>query len=110
MPIWVLTMLESELSPRAELDMESIAIFLGNERKNPQAALEAIYKIEMAIDLVCEFPDMGGRVHRDELDNEYRTIPADPYIIYYRFDEKMLTVCRVIHQRQDIDVYTLVDF
>ncbi len=102
-------MLESELRPRAQLDLESIAIFLGVERKNPQEALDAINRIEAAIDLACEFPDMGGHIHMDELDNEYRTIPANPYMVYYRYDAKTLAVCRVLHQRQDIDVYTLVD-
>lgn len=102
-------MLDVDLLPRAELDIESIQIFLAYERRRPQAAVGAIAKIYEAIELVREFPDMGGRVHRDELENEYRTIPADPYMIYYRYDASTLTVCRVIHQRQDIDVYTLVD-
>lgn len=102
-------MLDVDLRPRAELDIESIQIFLAHERRRPQAAIDAVTKIYKAIELIRDFPDMGGRVHRDELDNEYRTIPADPYMIYYRYDAKKLTVYRVIHQRQDIDVYTLVD-
>lgn len=103
-------MLDVDLRPRAELDIESIQIFLAYERKRPQAAVDAITKIYDAIELIREFPDMGGRVHRDEMENEYRTIPAAPYMIYYRYDSKHLTVYRVIHQRQDIDVYTVVDF
>ena len=103
-------MLDVCVRPRAELDIESISIFLAYERKRPQAAVDAVAKIYEAIELVREFPDMGGHVHRDELNHEYRTIPANPYTIYYRYDEKILTVYRVIHQRQDIDTYTLVDF
>ena len=95
--------------PRAQLDLESIAIFLGVERKSPQAALDAIGKIEKAIDLARDLPDIGGHLRIDGLEHEYRTIPADPYMVYYRYDAEAITVYRVLHQRQGIDVYTLVD-
>ena len=103
-------MLDVVIRPRAELDIESIQIFLAYERRRPQAAVDAIARIYEALELVKEFPDMGGRVHMDELSDEYRTIPANPYTIYYRYDAKTITVCRVLHQRQDMDTYTLVDF
>ena len=41
---------------------------------------------------------------------EYRTAQANPYTVYYRYDAATLTVYRILHQRQDIDTYTLAEF
>ncbi len=102
--------LAMEWRPRAELDRESIAIFLGLECGNPQAALSAIQRIDAAIDRVRLLPDSGGRVRFDQLANkEYRTVLANPYIIYYRFDARTVTIYRVLHQRRSMDDYALVD-
>lgn len=102
-------MLEVRWRPRAQLDRESIAIYLGVERRNPDAALQAIKAIDAALDLVRRFPDAGGHFSMDGLDHEYRTALANPYTIYYRYDEEALTVFRVIHQHRDIDIYTLME-
>ena len=104
-------MLEVEYRPRAQLDKESIAIYLGQECGSPQAALSAIRGIDAAIDRVREFPDSGGHVRFDTLDHfEYRTALAGKYTVYYRYDSEKLVVYRILHQRQDIDRYTLVEF
>ena len=103
-------MLDLAWRPRAHLDRESIAIHLGLERKAPQAALDAMRRIDDAIERVRTFPDSGGRVRLDTLRRtEYRTVLASPYTVYYRFDEKTLTVYRILHQCQNIDTYALVD-
>lgn len=103
-------MLDLAWRPRAHLDRESIAIYLGLERKSPQAALDAIRRIDAAIERVRAFPDSGGHIHFDELQHHsYRTIHANPYTVYYRFDATTLTVCRILHQRQNLNTYTLID-
>lgn len=96
--------------PRAQLDRESIAIYLGVESGNPQAALRAIKDIDETIGRIRELPEIGTPVHHDLLRNKnYRKAYASPYAIYYRFDSKTLTIYRVVHQRKEIDIYTLVD-
>ena len=103
-------MLEVVWRPRAHLDRESIAIYLGYECKQPQAALKALQGIDAALNHARTFPDSGGRVRLEELHHtEYRTVRANPYTIYYRFDEAALTIYRVLHQRQNFDAYSLVD-
>ena len=100
-----------EWRPRAELDRESIAIFLGLECGNPQAALSAIRHIDAAIERIRLLPDSGGRVRFEQLARkEYRTVLANPYTIYYRFDARAVTIYRVLHQRRNMDDYALVDF
>ena len=95
--------------PRAHLDRESIAIHLGVERGNPNAALKAMSAIDKAIERVRLFPDGGGRFRMDQLERRgYRTVLADPYIVFYRYSSETLTVYRILHQRQDIDTYAMV--
>lgn len=103
-------MRELRWRPRAHLDRESIAIYLGVECSAPQAALRAIHKIDAAIERIREFPDIGG-VTRSPGNNgrEYRTALANPYTVYYRFDDEAVTIYRILHQQRDIDTYTLID-
>lgn len=103
-------MLDLAWRPRAHLDRESIAIYRGLECGNPSAALAAVQRIDAAIERVRALPDTGGRFCMEGLDaKEYRTVHANPYTVYYRFDNATLTVCRVLHQRQDMNTYALVD-
>ncbi|WP_418831409.1 type II toxin-antitoxin system RelE/ParE family toxin [Paraeggerthella sp.] len=103
-------MLDLAWRPRAHLDRESIAIYLGLECKNPQAAFATTRRIDAAIKYARSFPDAGGRFAIERLDHgEYRAVLANPYIVYYRFDNATLTVYRILHQRQSIDTYSLVD-
>lgn len=102
-------MLDDVWRPRAEWDLQSILIYLGVERKNPKAASAAGESIMSAVEMIRQSPDIGGYIYFGELNREYRTMLANPYIIYYTFNKKSLTVHRVLHQRQDIDTYALVD-
>lgn len=103
-------MLKVVWRPRARLDRESIGIFLSIEKQNARAAFKIDQKIEKAKKLLREFPDMGGSLRPDGLNREYRTMPVDPYTIYYTYDENELTIHRILHQRQDIDTYAFVEF
>ena len=96
-------MLDLAWRPRAHLDRESIAIYLGVECGNPPAALAAVQRARA-------LPDAGGRFRMEGLDaKECRTVHANPYTVYYRFDDTTLTVYRVLHHRQSIDTYDHVD-
>ena len=100
-----------EWRPRAHLDRESIAIYLGVERQNPQAALDAIAGIDATVRNICEFPEIGrafafeGLAHSD-----YRCAVSGRYRIFYRFTPERVTIYRVLHQHQNIDAYSLIGF
>ena len=103
-------MLDLAWRPRAHLDRESIAIYLGVECGNPPAALAAVQRIDAAVERARALPDAGGRFRMEGLDaKEYRTVHANPYTVYYRFDDMTLAVYRVLHQRQNIDTHSLID-
>ena len=104
-------MLDLRWRPRAQMDRESIALYLGFERQNPAAALSVVKSIDAAIARARELPDSGGRFRVDQLQHkEYRTVIAGKYTVYYRFDEDTATIYRILHQRQRIDDYALIDF
>lgn len=103
-------MLNLKWRPRAQLDRESIAIYIGVECASPQSALKTIQAIDAAIERVRAFPDSGGHLEMESLDHkDYRTAIAGKYTVYYRYDDKTLTIYRILHQRRDIDIYTLAD-
>ena len=67
-------------------------------------------KIDKAIDHICLLPDSGGRFYAEgTMRSEYRTFHANPYTIYYRFDQTTVTIFRVLHQHQQISDYTLIE-
>lgn len=103
-------MLDLAWHPRAQLDRESITIYLGLERGMPQAALDAVKGIDAALEMTRTFPDTGGHFTDDHLEHEYRAILSGPYIIYYRYNAITLTVYRIMHQRQSIDTYSLIEY
>ena len=104
-------MLALEWRPRAQLDRESIALYLGMERSSPETALKVVQEIDAAIERVREFPESGSIFRLDSLEHkEYRFVAAGKYLVFYRHDAETLTVYRIVHQRRDIDVRTLVDF
>lgn len=97
--------------PRAQVDRESIAIFLGVECGSPSMALSVMAQIDRAIERARRFPDACGRYRDETLEaKEYRTVVTNPYTVYYRFDEEFVTIYRILHQRQDISEYALIDF
>ncbi|MDO4502801.1 MAG: type II toxin-antitoxin system RelE/ParE family toxin [Coriobacteriia bacterium] len=104
-------MLSLEWRPRAQLDRESIALYLGFERDNPQAALKVVGEIDRVLDQARELPGIGKPFQHEALEGAgYRQLLVGSYVVLYRNDERVLTVYRVLHQRQDIDDYALVEF
>ena len=97
--------------PRAHLDRQSIALYLGQECGNPKAALSAIREIDTAIDRVREFPELGRNFDVDLLSHhDYRCVLAGTYRVFYRFVDNQIIIYRVLHQRRDIDPRALVEF
>lgn len=104
-------MRKNEWRPRAQLDRSSITIFLGIEKQAPEAARKALDRIDEIISLVAEYPDAGRLVDNDELRRRgYRRAIAGHYHIYYRATIDTLTICRILHERQNLCDYSIVPF
>ena len=99
-----------EWRPRAQLDRTSILIYIAVERQAPKIAEEVLSQIDAAIARIVEFPDIGRRVsYQDLRGRNYRRIPAGHYLIFYRVDGDVITIVRVLHERQDYANYTMID-
>ena len=84
---------------------------MGVERSNPQAALRTINAIDAAIDMARRFPRTAAAttpMTTSSASTAERL--AGSYIIIYRYDATTLTVYRIMHQRQNIDTYSLIEF
>ena len=104
-------MLTLEYRPRAQVDLDSILLRIGVEQQRPETALELMRSIDEAVDRARAFPNSSSpvRLDGDSLECAYRKILVGSYAVYYRHDEEALTICRILHTRQDIDIRTLVD-
>lgn len=92
------------------LGFESIAIYIGEVKGLPKAAKNVYAQIMDAVDLLCEMPDLGKQFGDSALEvRGYRTYLAGNYRIFYAHDEETLIIWRIVHVRQDIDDYGLVE-
>ena len=72
--------------PRAALDLESLVVYL-------------------------EMPTLGRSFLDDSLEGEaYRWHLVGQYRIFYTHSAETLTVWRILHTRQDLDGYALIDW
>jgi len=100
-----------EYRPRAAFDLESIVVYVGEAQGAPRAAKRLYGEIISAVDLLSEMPTLGRRIKDDALSGEaYRWYLSGQYRIFYTYDEDTLLVWRIIHVRQDIDDYAMVEW
>lgn len=103
-------MLTPEYRPRALTDIESIVIYVGEVCGNLKAAQDIYASIREAVSKLCEIPSMGKPFVNAELtNNAYRVWTVENYKIFYDYDDGVLRIWRVLHQRQDIDDYAFVE-
>ena len=102
-------MLEIELRPRAQLDLESTYIHIAIVLKSPHAADKLLERIYEAFERLAEFPDLGKNLEDSELSRPYRRFLCGSYWICYTHDDNALTIWRIFHTSQDIDDYTYME-
>lgn len=93
---------------RAALDLESIIVYIGETCAAPKAAKQLYESITEALDNLRAMPTLGRVFQDDNLEcGPYRSWLVGNYRIFYTYDEKRLTVWRIIHTRQDITDATI---
>lgn len=103
-------MLDIELRPRAQLDLESMYIHIAVVLASPKAADKQLDKLYEAFNRLAELPDLGRSMEDSMLSRPYRRFLCGSYWVFYTYDERTITIWRVFHTSQDIDDYTYVDF
>jgi toxin ParE1/3/4 len=88
------------ISPRAQADAR--AIWRYTESKHGPDAADAYFRdLDQAMQLVCEFPDIGSDC--SEVRKGYRRIRSGSHLIYYIATKAGIHVVRILHERQDTD-------
>lgn len=104
-------MREPAYRPRAALDLESMVIYVGEVCRNPQSARHIYESIMAAVRDLCAMPTMGRPFVGESLSRRsFRSWLVGNYRVLYTYDDETLTVWRVIHARQDIDDFALIDW
>lgn len=104
-------MRKSLYRPRAAFDLESIVVYLGEVHNKPQSAKHLYRAIIEAVSMLCETPTIRHPFCDETLDRQdYRWHLVDQYRIFFTFDDNTLVVYRIIHTRQNIDDYALVEW
>lgn len=84
-------------SARAMRDMEAIIECISRDR--PRAAIEVVERIIATCEALARTPTMGTA--RDELQDGLRSFSAWPYVIYFKSDNSVTRIYRVLHGARD---------
>ena len=89
---------------QAEQDMEAIYSYIAEELRSPQAAMSQFNSIAKAIQTLEVFPERCAIVEELlALNIKVRRLLVKNYAVFYRFDEDIVTVLRVLHQTSSLD-------
>jgi len=91
-----------EYSPIALLDIEQIGDYIEREYLNPVAAYNTVAKIQDSIDHLTVFPLMGVALSTTlNIITDYRLLVCGEYLAFYRTDEEVVYIDRVLHGKRD---------
>jgi len=90
------------LSAEARRDLKGIQDYIANEQESPQAALKVIETILARIEDLIGFPDTGTLLSpKVSFPTNYRYARAAGYLIFYRHENDLIFIDRVIHGKRD---------
>ena len=90
------------LTPAAADDLDEAFAYVAE--RNRAAALESLARVEAAVRMLGEFPDMGAPLSPEEyelLQPGIRFVVVEPYAVFYRASAGAVTVLRILHLRRD---------
>ena len=89
-------------SPLARQDLEQIGDYIAFELKNPTAALNAVNRIQTAIDKLADFPHMGAPLSaRYEDVGNCRFLVCGSYLAFYREQTNSIYIDRILYGKMD---------
>jgi len=95
-------MFEVKITPQAAEDLLEIKNYIENELQNPIAAKNTVLKIVETYENLAEFPEIGIPVERYVLfPTDYKFVLANNYSIFYRIEDKIVRVIRIMYSKRD---------
>ncbi|HON94045.1 MAG TPA: type II toxin-antitoxin system RelE/ParE family toxin [Sedimentisphaerales bacterium] len=90
------------LAPQAVADLDEIKRYISDELFDPQAAGDLLALIFERIRTLATLPQTGARLRTDiPILKHYRFIPCKNYLVFYRIEEKFVSVIRILYARRD---------
>lgn len=90
--------------PIAEQNLQEILLYIADQLKSPQAAVELMVALEKAIALLDQFP-YAHPIYPliKALDGEYRLLPVKNYAVFYlvKEPEKVVEIQRIIYAKMN---------
>ena len=95
-------MFKIRFTPQAIADLEEIKRYISVDLFNPQAAAELVELVFEKIRTLASLPQTGARLRTDiSTLKTYRFIPCKNYLVFYRTEEKFVSVIRILYARRD---------
>ena len=95
-------MLKIRFTPQAVADLDEIKRYISDELFNPQAAADLLALIFEKTRTLAAMPQTGARLRTDiPILKTYRFIPCKNYIVFYRTEEKFVSIIRILYARRD---------
>ncbi len=95
-------MYKLKISPAAKDDLAEIKAYIAQELCNPQAALDLVFKIAKKIRGLSEHPAIGARLSSVvDVQTDYRFLVCANYLIFYRYEDEIVFVSRILYGRRD---------
>ena len=91
-----------QFSPEALSDLEEIHVYITEELSNPEAASDVVSRILDAADRLEDFPKSGAMLSSvTGIPSDYRFIPVQRYLVFYRILTNKVYVDRILYGRRD---------
>jgi addiction module RelE/StbE family toxin len=101
-------MYKLKISPEAKNDLAEIKGYISQELCNPQAAVNLVSKITKKIRGLSEHPEIGAPLSSVvDIQTDYRFLVCANYLIFYRYEDGIVFVSRILYGRRD---YTRILF
>lgn len=87
-------------NPIAAEDLQDIKAYLSEE--NSAAAVKTIRNILSNIEVLVDFPEMGSPLApRIKQKSKYRYLVCGQYLVFYIYEEGIISVQRVLHAKRN---------
>lgn len=101
-------MYKLKISPEAKDDLAEIKNYISKKLCNSQAAINLVSKITKKIRGLTEYPGIGAPLSSAlDIQTDYRFLVCDNYLIFYRCEDGIVFVSRILYGRRN---YTRILF
>lgn len=88
------------LSPKAQADLDDIWIYIAKD--SPANADKFIDRLVDTIQQILSTAPMAGRA-REELGEGLRSLPFERYMVFYRLENSVVEIGRILHSARDFE-------